>query len=124
MISFATLVVGGIGVANIMYVVVKERSKEIGLKMSLGAKKGFVLTQFLLETLLITFIGGFAGFLFAMTLIRIFPAFNLEDYVGIPSVSPVEAILSVSLLMIIGLLAGFFPARRAANMNPVQSLKM
>jgi putative ABC transport system permease protein len=124
MISFATLVVGGIGVANIMYVVVKERSKEIGLKMSLGAKKGFVLSQFLLETLLITFIGGFAGFLFAMSLIRIFPAFNLEDYVGIPSVSSVEAILSVSLLMIIGLLAGFFPARRAANMNPVQSLKM
>ena len=58
MISFATLIVGGIGVANIMYVVVKERSKEIGLKLSLGARKGFILTQFLLETLFITFIGG------------------------------------------------------------------
>ncbi len=124
MISFATLVVGGIGVANIMYVVVKERSKEIGLKMSLGAKKGFILSQFLLETLLITFIGGFTGFLFAMTLIRIFPSFNLEEYIGIPTISSFEAILSVSLLMVIGLFAGFFPARRAANMNPVQSLKM
>lgn len=124
MISFATLVVGGIGVANIMYVVVKERSREIGLKMSLGAKKGFVLIQFLCETLLITFIGGFAGFLFAMSLIKVFPSFNLEDYVGIPSVTTVEAVVSVSLLMMIGLLAGFFPARRAANMNPVQSLKM
>jgi putative ABC transport system permease protein len=124
MISFATLVVGGIGVANIMYVVVKERSREIGLKMSLGAKKGFVLIQFLCETLLITFIGGFAGFLFAMSLIKVFPSFNLEDYVGIPSVTTVEALVSVSLLMMIGLLAGFFPARRAANMNPVQSLKM
>jgi putative ABC transport system permease protein len=124
MISFATLVVGGIGVANIMYVVVKERSKEIGLKMSLGAKRGWVLLQFMLETLLITFIGGFSGFLFAMTLIKVFPSFDLEEYVGIPSISSVEAILSVSLLMIIGVLAGFFPARRAANLNPVQSLKM
>ncbi|MBU1319969.1 MAG: ABC transporter permease [candidate division Zixibacteria bacterium] len=124
MISFATLVVGGIGVANIMYVVVKERSREIGLKMSLGAKRGFVLVQFLCETLLITFIGGVSGFLFAMTLIEIFPSFNLEEYVGVPSVSTVEAIVSVSLLMLIGLLAGFFPARRAASLNPVQSLKM
>jgi len=124
MISFATLVVGGIGVANIMYVVVKERSREIGLKMSLGAKRGFVLVQFLCETLLITFIGGVSGFLFAMTLIRIFPSFNLEEYVGVPSVSTVEALVSVSVLMLIGLLAGFFPARRAASMNPVESLKM
>lgn len=123
-ISFATLVVGGIGVANIMYVVVKERSREIGLKLSLGATKGFILFQFLLETLLITFIGGFSGYLFAMTLIRVFPAFNLEEYVGTPTVSSFEAVLAVSLLMVIGILAGFFPARRAANMNPVQSLKM
>lgn len=124
MISFATLVVGGIGVANIMYVVVKERSREIGLKLSLGAKKGFVLLQFLMETLLITFIGGIGGYIFAMALIRVFPAFNLEEYVGTPAISGFEAILSVSALMTIGLLAGFFPARRAANMNPVQSLKM
>ena len=124
MISFATLAVGGIGVANIMYVVVKERSREIGLKMALGARKRFVLLQFQLETLFITFIGGLSGFLFAMILIKVFPSFNFEEYVGIPSISTVEAVVSVSLLMLIGLLAGFFPARRAANMNPVQSLKI
>ncbi len=124
MISFATLVVGGIGVANIMYVVVKERSREIGLKLALGAKKGFVLAQFLLETLFITFIGGVAGFGFAMAIISIMPSMNIEDYVGVPSISTVEAVLSVSLLMAIGILAGFFPARRAATLNPVESLKM
>jgi putative ABC transport system permease protein len=124
MISFATLIVGGIGVANIMYVVVKERSREIGLKLALGAKKGFVLVQFLLETLFITFLGGATGFMFAMGIIRMFPSFDLEEYVGIPSISNVEAIASVSLLMLIGLAAGFFPARRAASLNPVQSLKM
>jgi len=124
MISFATLIVGGIGVANIMYVVVKERSKEIGLKLSLGAKKGFILIQFLLETLFITFIGGVSGFAFAMLLIKLLGSADIEDYVGIPSISPVEAILSVSALMLIGVLAGFFPAKRAASLNPVQSLKM
>ncbi len=124
MISLATLIVGGIGVANIMYVVVKERSKEIGLKLSLGAKKGYVMLQFLLETLVITFIGGSAGYLFAMFLIWVFPRFNLEDYVGTPSVSGFEALMSVGALMSIGILAGLFPAMRAANMNPVQSLKM
>lgn len=124
MISFATLIVGGIGVANIMYVVVKERSREIGLKLSLGARKGFVLLQFLFETMCIVFFGGISGYVFAMTIIRIFPAFQLEEYVGNPSVSSLEAVVTVSLLMFIGLLAGFFPARRAANLNPVQTLKM
>ncbi len=124
MISFATLIVGGIGVANIMYVVVKERSREIGLKLSLGARKGFILTQFLLETLFITIIGGVTGFAFAMLLIKLIGSMDIEDYVGVPSVSTVEAVLSVSLLMLIGVLAGFFPARRAANLNPVESLKM
>ena len=62
-ISIATLIVGGIGVANIMYVVVEERTREIGIKMALGAKSGFVLRQFLFETLFLTFTGGVMGFM-------------------------------------------------------------
>ena len=124
MISLATLIVGGIGVANIMYVVVKERSREIGLKLSIGAKRWFILAQLLLETLVITFMGGIAGFIFAMGVIELFPLLNAEEIIGIPSISMLEASLSATMLMVIGILAGFFPARRAAYLNPVQALKL
>ena len=122
-ISIATLIVGGIGVANIMYVVVEERTKEIGLKMALGAKGGFILKQFLFETAFLTFFGGGMGFLFAYSIVKIFPRLNLEEYVGIPEVSPFVSISTIAALLVIAVLAGYFPARKAATMNPVQALK-
>jgi len=123
-ISIATLIVGGIGVANIMYVVVEERTKEIGLKMALGAKSGFILRQFLSETILLTCFGGGLGYLFASLIIYIFPNFNLEDFFGTPEISPFVSIGTIISLLIIAILAGFFPARKAATMNPVQALKI
>jgi putative ABC transport system permease protein len=122
-ISIATLIVGGIGVANIMYVVVEERTREIGLKMALGARGGFILRQFLFETVFLTFFGGGMGFLFAYTIVKIFPRLNLQEYVGIPEVSTFVSISTIGALLIIALLAGYFPARKAATMNPVQALK-
>ncbi len=119
-----TLIVGGIGVSNIMHVVVEERTKEIGIKMSLGAKKRHVLFQFIFETFVITFFGGVIGFLFSLAVVKIFPFFKLEEYMGIPTITPVAVLISVGVLGTVGLISGYFPAKRAANLNPVQALKL
>jgi putative ABC transport system permease protein len=119
-----TLVVGGIGVSNIMNVVVEERTREIGIKMALGAKQRSILTQFLLETLLITGVGGAIGFAIAIGICAIFPKFGLTEYVGDPVVSPIVALLTATALGIIGLLAGYFPARDASRLDPVVAMKL
>ncbi|NIR68072.1 MAG: FtsX-like permease family protein [candidate division Zixibacteria bacterium] len=124
LISIATLIVGGIGVANIMYVVVEERTREIGIKMALGAKSGFVLRQFLFETMFLTAFGGLMGFLFSATIVKFFPRLNLEEYVGIPEISAFVSLGTIIALLIIAILAGYFPARRAATMDPVKALKI
>jgi putative ABC transport system permease protein len=77
-----------------------------------------------LETLLITAVGGLFGYLFAWGVVSVFPMFGLEDYVGIPTVNVSGSIIVVGVLGIVGLLAGLFPARRAANLQPVQALKL
>lgn len=118
-----TLIVGAIGVSNIMNVVVEERTREIGLKMAIGAKKGFVLMQFLFETLLITLIGGAIGLAISYGIIAIFPKSNVEEYIGRPALSLEVAFITVALLGMIGFISGFGPARRAANLNPVEALR-
>ncbi len=123
-IGIATLITGAIGVSNIMNVVLEERTKEIGIKMALGARKSFILGQFIVETLMITAVGGFAGFLFAFAIVAIFPALKLEDYVGTPTINLSAAVGMTVLLGIVGLIAGIFPARRAANLEPVRALKL
>lgn len=119
-----TLVVGGIGVSNIMNVVVEERTKEIGIKMALGARRRYVVGQFLFETLLITVVGGFAGFLISWSICAVFPSFELQEFVGNPKISIQVATITTTILGFIGLLAGYFPARAAANLRPVEALRM
>jgi putative ABC transport system permease protein len=119
-----TLVVGGIGVSNIMNVVVEERTKEIGIKMALGARQRFILGQFLLETLLVTGIGGVIGFAVSLGLCAVFPRFGLTDYVGVPEVSPFVAGITIGILGLIGFLAGWFPAREASRLDPVVAMKL
>ncbi len=122
-IGVLTLIVGGIGVSNIMNVVVEERTREIGIKMALGAKQSWILSQFLLETLLITVIGGAIGFMISLSVCAIFPE-SLVEYVGRPTVSPVVALLTAAALGIVGLVAGYFPAREASRLDPVVAMKL
>ncbi len=123
-IGVLTLVVGGIGVSNIMNVVVEERTREIGIKMALGAKQRYILGQFLIETMLVTFLGGVVGFAIALTVCAVFPKLGLGEYVGDPVVSPLVAVLTSLALGIVGLVAGYFPARDAARLDPVVAMKL
>ena len=122
-IGVLTLIVGGIGVSNIMNVIVEERTREIGIKMALGAKSGWILRQFLLETLIVTLIGGAIGFAISFGICAIFPE-QFVEYVGRPEVSPLVAGLTAAALGIVGLVAGYFPARDAAKLDPVVPMKL
>jgi len=123
-IGVLTLIVGGIGVSNIMNVVVEERTREIGIKMALGAKQRWILTQFLLETLLVTFFGGVIGFAISFGVCSVFPKLGFTEYVGDPVLSPLVSLLTAAALGIVGLIAGYFPAREAARLDPVVAMKL
>ncbi|HEU4887003.1 MAG TPA: ABC transporter permease [Thermoanaerobaculia bacterium] len=122
-IGVLTLIVGGIGVSNIMNVVIEERTREIGIKMALGAKSRSILMQFLLETLMITVFGGLIGFIISLGICAIFPA-SLYDYVGKPEVSPIVALFTSIALGLVGVVAGYFPARDASRLDPVAAMKL
>ncbi len=115
-----TLTVGGIGVANIMYVVVRERTPEIGIKRSVGATRRDILGQFFLETFLIVGLGATLGFGVAVVLIKLLGMLPFEDIVGTPSLSPPVAAITMALLTLIAVFAGFFPARKASRLDPVE----
>jgi putative ABC transport system permease protein len=118
-----TLVVGGIGVSNIMNVVVEERTREIGIKMALGARSRAILTQFMLETMILTAVGGGLGLAISFAICAAFPV-NLEEYVGLPTLSPGLAVLTASILGLVGFVAGYFPAREASRLDPVVAMKL
>ncbi len=119
-----TLIVGGIGVSNIMSVVVDERTREVGIKMALGAKRRLILGQFLLETMVLTVVGGVIGLAIAQGICSAVAHVGIEKYVGTPAVSPAIAGITASLLGVIGLIAGYFPARDAADLDPVVAMKL
>jgi len=119
-----TLVVGGIGVSNIMNVVVEERMKEIGIKMALGARQGWILRQFLLETVLITAMGGAIGFGISFAICALVPKLGATEFVGDPEISFSVAALTAVVLGLTGLLAGYFPAKDASRLDPVVAMKL
>ena len=126
-IGALTLFVGGMGIANIMYAVVKERTREIGVKMALGAKMRQVMAPFLMEAMLMTVIGGVLGTVVSLGLIGVIAMLPLEGeafkFLGRPTFSPAIAAATALVLGTIGTFAGYFPARRAAGVNPAVSLR-
>lgn len=123
LIGVITLVVGGIGLANIMYVVIQERTREIGIRRSVGAKRRDILGQFILEGFIIIAISAIIGFILAYIIIKLVGLLPIEEYVGYPELSPLVVFISITILGLIGFLAGFFPARRASRLVIVDCLK-
>ena len=118
-IAGISLLVGGIGVMNIMLVTVTERTKEIGLKKAIGAKKKAILFQFLTEAIVLTSIGGIAGVITGIGLAKLISILN-----GTPvSISIPAMILSVLFSMAIGIIFGLLPSYKAANLDPIEALR-
>lgn len=127
LIGGLTLLIAAVGVANIMYVSIKERTREIGVKMAVGARKVYVLIQFVVEALGITFVGGSFGMAVAFILTELFKRAPIEsevlDFMGRPSVSIEIGIVVTVILGILGFLSGLFPAMKAASVNPTEALR-
>ena len=127
-IGALTLIIGGVGVANIMYAVVKERTKEIGVKMALGARRTWITGPFILEGLVYTLVGGLAGALIAILIVTGLSFLPIEgndvlEFMGRPTLSWPIGIATIAILGTCGLLAGYFPARRAASIDPASTLR-
>jgi len=123
-----TLIVGGIGVANIMVAVVKERTREIGVQMALGARPSWITGPIVLEGLLYTLVGGAIGLVMAVAVVAGIDALPLEnnealEVLGTPTLSIPVGVATAAILGLIGLGAGYFPARRAARIDPAQTLR-
>jgi macrolide transport system ATP-binding/permease protein len=118
-IALISLVVGGIGVMNIMLVSVTERTREIGIRMAVGARRSSVLQQFLIEAVLICIIGGFLGIFFAFGIGVLFKLFVRSFTMSYSAASVVLALVCSTL---IGVIFGYIPAKNAAKLNPVDAL--
>jgi putative ABC transport system permease protein len=118
-VAAVSLLVGGIGVMNIMLVSVTERTREIGLRLAIGARRRDVLAQFLLEAVMLALLGGAAGVLAGVALSHI-----LADVAGWPVLVRADAVLiAVGVSALTGLFFGFWPARRAAHLDPITALR-
>lgn len=118
-IASISLLVGGIGVMNIMLVSVTERTKEIGLKKALGARKSIISGQFLTEAAVLTFLGGLLGVITGIIL-----AVSISKISGVPiAISVSTALAAVAFSVVIGLIFGIVPAVKAANLNPIEALR-
>lgn len=117
-----TLLVGGLGIAQLMFLVVRQRTAEIGLYLALGARPRRVMTRFVTEALALTGLGGLIGIAAALGLGRLIGASSVAEDVGTPHVSPALALGTAALIALVGVAAGWFPARRAARLDPVRAL--
>jgi putative ABC transport system permease protein len=118
-----TLAVGGIGVANIMYIVVQERIREIGIRRAVGAKRWSIMIQFFTESFFIVAIGSIIGFLISVGIVGVMQYLPIKEFVGTPELSGEVVLATVSVISLIGLAAGLLPARRAANLDVVECLR-
>lgn len=118
-VAAISLIVGGIGIMNIMYVSVTERTKEIGLRMSIGAKSRDILSQFLIEATLLSVVGGLIG-----VIMGIVAAYIVKVLLNYPiAISTGSIILSFAVCTVIGIFFGWYPARKASNLDPIEALR-
>jgi putative ABC transport system permease protein len=122
-VGIFTIIAGIVGVSNIMVIIVKERTREIGIRKAIGAEPMAIVGMILHESIFVTSIAGFIGLIFSMGLLEIMGP-NIEiDYIVNPSVNFNVAISTVFILIVAGTLAGFFPAWRAARIKPIEALR-
>jgi putative ABC transport system permease protein len=118
-IAAISLLVGGIGIMNIMYVTVTERTREIGIRKAIGAKNRHILGQFLIEAVLLSGLGGLAGLTFGLSVAALLGRLMGFDTV----VNPFDVALALSFSVGVGVFFGYYPARRAARLNPIDALR-
>ncbi len=122
-VGICTIIAGIVGVSNIMLIIVKDRTREIGIRKALGAKPWSIIGMILHEAIFVTAVSGFAGLIFSMGLLEIVGP-NVEvDYISNPTVNFSIAMTMVILLIVAGALAGFFPAWKAAKVQPIVALR-
>ena len=118
-VASVSLLVGGIGIMNIMLVSVTERTREIGIRMAVGAKRQDILTQFLLEAVVLSTLGGIFGVVLGVVGSQLVSV--IAEW---PTIVPIEAILlAVIFSGAVGIFFGFYPARKAAHLDPIQALR-
>jgi putative ABC transport system permease protein len=118
-IASVSLLVGGIGIMNIMLVSVTERTREIGIRMSVGARGKDILTQFLIEALVLSLLGGITGIIFGVAGSKI-----ISSFAGWPTfITAFSIVLSFGFSILVGLFFGFYPARKASMLNPIDALR-
>jgi putative ABC transport system permease protein len=118
-IAAISLIVGGIGIMNIMLVTVTERTREIGLRKALGAKKKNIVSQFLIEAIILTFAGGIIGMV-----LGVLASFIISKFVNLPfSLSFASVALAMGVSAAVGILFGWYPARKASDLEPIEALR-
>ena len=122
-VGICTIIAGVVGVSNIMLIIVKERTREIGIRKAIGAQPWSIIGMILHEAIFVTAIAGFSGLIVSMGLLEIFGPSLQIPYVINPSVNFNVALTTVIILICAGALAGFFPARRAAKIKPIEALR-
>jgi len=118
-IAGISLLVGGIGIMNIMLVSITERTKEIGIRIAIGAKKSEIMQQFLIESVLISFIGGGIGIMIGIVISRTVSKIGGWDTI----VSNQSIMIAFGFSVGVGIFFGYYPARKAANLNPIDALR-
>ena len=121
-----TLLVGGVGVASIMRVVVDERTREIGVKLAVGARRRTILWQFFSESFVIMLLGGMIGLGLSAAVLqatKAFPKGGFTDFIGVPVLNPLVVVSTTLILLAIGVVAGMIPARTAASTDPIEALR-
>lgn len=122
-VGICTIIAGIVGVSNIMLIIVKERTKEIGIRKAIGAQPWSIIGMILHESIFVTAMAGFIGLLFSLFLIQFAGPLIETAFISNPSVDFSVAITTVFILIIAGAVAGFFPAYRAANIKPIEALR-